>query len=359
MIRRPPRSTLFPYTTLFRSGRSGIRASAERSLAQRVRHRGQIRINGGPFRKLAGRAGFRAFTGEHQDRMGSDRGRRLEVAQAVAHAGRPIERNVEALGDGEEHPRPGLAAGRLRLGGVGAIEPRLDASARLVHGLVHPCVDRVERRHVEQAPADTGLIGRHDDTPAALRQASDGIEASRDRPPLVGMLDELVAVVVDHAVAVEDDEFHVTSLEISENRFIAFRISVSSASRFSRSFLSSAITMTVSKNESTGLFNDAKVFRYPAKSPESNNGFAERDAACKASKSEISAGSLSAAKSALANDSPLVSACRSMLAIRLFAAARLAASGSAENARTASSCLGMRAIATGFRLRTASTSVAE
>src|SRR3712207_7385464 len=28
MIRRPPRSTLFPYTTLFRSGRSGPPASA-------------------------------------------------------------------------------------------------------------------------------------------------------------------------------------------------------------------------------------------------------------------------------------------------------------------------------------------
>src|SRR2546422_8125124 len=26
MIRRPPRSTLFPYTTLFRSGRNGLRA---------------------------------------------------------------------------------------------------------------------------------------------------------------------------------------------------------------------------------------------------------------------------------------------------------------------------------------------
>src|SRR3712207_7353051 len=34
MIRRPPRSTLFPYTTLFRSGHDGRRA-AERSLGTR------------------------------------------------------------------------------------------------------------------------------------------------------------------------------------------------------------------------------------------------------------------------------------------------------------------------------------
>src|SRR5256885_7260991 len=116
------------------------------------------------------------------------------------------------------------------------------------------------------------------------------------------MLDELVAVVVDHGGAVEDDEFHADSLEISENRFIALRMSASSASRFSRSFLSSVMTMTASKNESTGLFRDAKAFRYPAKSPESNRGFAERDAVCKASKSEISAGPLEPQNSGPAKD---------------------------------------------------------
>src|SRR5256885_10841442 len=33
MIRRPPRSTLFPYTTLFRSAFSGINAAAEQTFA--------------------------------------------------------------------------------------------------------------------------------------------------------------------------------------------------------------------------------------------------------------------------------------------------------------------------------------
>src|SRR3989440_3611600 len=291
--------------------------------------------------------------------MGSNRGCSLEVAQAVAHAGCAVERELEALGDGEDPSRMGFAAGRLGLRGVGAIEHRFDAPARQIHRLVHLGVDGVQAHHVHEAAADPRLVRSDHDAPAILRQASDGIEASRDRPPLVGMLDECVAVVVDHAVAVEDDEFHAASFEISENRFIALRMSVSSASRFSRSFLSSVMTMTTSKNESTGLFKAAKAFRYPAKSPDSNRGFAERDAVCKASKSEISAGFLSAETSASPNASPLASACRSMLAIRLFAAARLAASGSAENARTASSCLGIRAIATGFRLRTASTSFAE
>src|SRR5688572_31852727 len=42
MIRRPPRSTLFPYTTLFRSGRAVRRREAGRTWARgiEVRHRG-------------------------------------------------------------------------------------------------------------------------------------------------------------------------------------------------------------------------------------------------------------------------------------------------------------------------------
>src|SRR3712207_8947451 len=50
MIRRPPRSTLFPYTTLFRSGRR-----ARRRGAMRLRRPGR----GGP-RRAAGGGGLRA-----------------------------------------------------------------------------------------------------------------------------------------------------------------------------------------------------------------------------------------------------------------------------------------------------------
>src|SRR4051794_41721781 len=34
MIRRPPRSTLFPYTTLFRSDRAGVRAQTRHPVGQ-------------------------------------------------------------------------------------------------------------------------------------------------------------------------------------------------------------------------------------------------------------------------------------------------------------------------------------
>src|SRR5690349_22202126 len=50
MIRRPPRSTLFPYTTLFRSERAGPRGAAARDpRGARVRPRrlGRGRLRGG------------------------------------------------------------------------------------------------------------------------------------------------------------------------------------------------------------------------------------------------------------------------------------------------------------------------
>src|SRR3712207_7988160 len=40
MIRRPPRSTLFPYTTLFRSGYGGVEPGAVRRMMGRIAHRG-------------------------------------------------------------------------------------------------------------------------------------------------------------------------------------------------------------------------------------------------------------------------------------------------------------------------------
>src|SRR5260370_4185359 len=74
MIRRPPRSTLFPYTTLFRSrlaDRHSPAAAADRhgdqprtgepqtpggDLDVAVRHRGAVRLRRGPGLSAAGRA---------------------------------------------------------------------------------------------------------------------------------------------------------------------------------------------------------------------------------------------------------------------------------------------------------------
>src|SRR5256885_10984119 len=57
MIRRPPRSTLFPYTTLFRSlvGRPHQRAHAEPGAVEAPRAAREQQLEGGGHRRLAGR----------------------------------------------------------------------------------------------------------------------------------------------------------------------------------------------------------------------------------------------------------------------------------------------------------------
>src|SRR2546427_7544013 len=42
MIRRPPRSTLFPYTTLFRSGVDGLVHVSDISWSRRIKHPGEV-----------------------------------------------------------------------------------------------------------------------------------------------------------------------------------------------------------------------------------------------------------------------------------------------------------------------------
>src|SRR5258706_3606081 len=63
MIRRPPRSTLFPYTTLFRSGTS--------TLALNVTDRTEITLNGQPARLSELRVGMRVGVGFCRETMSS------------------------------------------------------------------------------------------------------------------------------------------------------------------------------------------------------------------------------------------------------------------------------------------------
>src|SRR3712207_7004373 len=53
MIRRPPRSTLFPYTTLFRSTRADRRSYASYATSQRYREAEDIDVEFGPRRTAA------------------------------------------------------------------------------------------------------------------------------------------------------------------------------------------------------------------------------------------------------------------------------------------------------------------
>src|SRR3712207_6950228 len=63
MIRRPPRSTLFPYTTLFRSKQQACRPSPEA--------RGRASDHGRPGPPRRGAPGGRAFTDRKSTRLNS------------------------------------------------------------------------------------------------------------------------------------------------------------------------------------------------------------------------------------------------------------------------------------------------
>src|SRR3712207_8233828 len=49
MIRRPPRSTLFPYTTLFRSGAEGAPSDADRQRWAKANPQRYAELRGGPW----------------------------------------------------------------------------------------------------------------------------------------------------------------------------------------------------------------------------------------------------------------------------------------------------------------------
>src|SRR5256885_11304722 len=77
MIRRPPRSTLFPYTTLFRSG-----AAARRRRGQRRDQRAALPVPQGDHGCEEEAAG-RPLARRPRDRRG--RGRRIRLARSEEH----------------------------------------------------------------------------------------------------------------------------------------------------------------------------------------------------------------------------------------------------------------------------------
>src|SRR3712207_8558106 len=62
MIRRPPRSTLFPYTPLFRSGVLGVRGAIERAVVANARMSGPRRCVTRPFTQVIDGRGIRRIT---------------------------------------------------------------------------------------------------------------------------------------------------------------------------------------------------------------------------------------------------------------------------------------------------------
>ena len=132
----------------------------------------------------------------------------LQVAQAVADQPGFGGVGFEAFEDVVNHAGLGFAAVAVVGGGVRAEPDAVDFAACLTDEAVHFGVHFGQVLDGKIFASDAGLVGGNGDVVACLRQEGDGIHAAFDGYPFVYGFDEVVAVLVDDAVAVEDDEFH-------------------------------------------------------------------------------------------------------------------------------------------------------
>src|SRR3954471_13051076 len=224
---------------------------------------GEVRKNFRPRRQAAFIAGLFPLAREYQHRTRAGGSGGLCVLQRIAHHVHILQRYVEAPRGFEKHAGLGLAALAARVRRVRAKEEGIDAPAGLAGSALQRLVDLEERARREEAARDARLIGSDDDAVARLRKAGDGLHRALDRPPLFQRLDVMVAVVVDGAVAIQDDELHVASLDRSAMRFMVPCSRPRNPMRFARTFGSLSITITLSKNASTGAFSDASDLNAP------------------------------------------------------------------------------------------------
>jgi hypothetical protein len=196
-----------------------------RCLEEGIHHRGQVGEDLGAGRQAAGLVGLLALAGQDQVGHAAADEAGLQVAQRVADRRHALQAELEALADLLEHAGFRLAAVAVVDRRVRAEEDRVDVGADQLRLRVHLLVDRVQGRHVEQFARDARLVRRDHHAVAGLVQARDRFERAGDRNPLGRRLDEIRGVVVDDAVAVEDDQLHgalpyAASFEMSATRFI-------------------------------------------------------------------------------------------------------------------------------------------
>ncbi|ABA49719.1 200 kDa antigen p200, putative [Burkholderia pseudomallei 1710b] len=333
------------------------------------RERAQIVVHARAFRQPARGERLLALARQHEMRPKAERLARLQVAQRIADHRRIRRIDLEALRDQLHHPGLRLAAVAMVVGRVRAEEHRVDPPADGGRRAMHLQVHRVQRRHVEQAPADARLVRRDDDAVARVIEPRDRLEAAGQRDPFVGRLDERVRIDVDDAVPIEDDEFlaetgrhrvapglQAASFEMSATQFICWCSADRSASRFARSAGSSALTITPSKNASTGARSAASAVSAPVYARASSCDCTRGVTSASCSASAFSAASTKSA-GCTAPFAPLSDFFR-MFEIRLFAAASASASARRVNSRTALRRATMSSRRVGFRLSTASISPA-
>ena len=156
-----------------------------------------------------------AFASEHEIRLAAHRHPGLKIPQRIAHRGHAGQIGVVTRRDFAQQTGLGLAAFAGGIRRMRAEKNRIDSRAHIGASLDHFFVDGIERVHLEQPAAHTGLIGGHHHAVAPLIQSRDRFQAAGNGLPFLGGFDELRRVMIDHAIAVEDDEFHLGHFRLS------------------------------------------------------------------------------------------------------------------------------------------------
>src|SRR2546422_9153045 len=122
MIRRPPRSTLFPYTTLFRSAALAAACAARPDRDRALRRRPGRDAAGAAAPRAVPRAADRARGGEAPGAGRRDRGAAIAARRERVHRYAAVERSAtRARGGGggtRGAPAPGSAEDRAARGGA-------------------------------------------------------------------------------------------------------------------------------------------------------------------------------------------------------------------------------------------------
>ena len=111
---------------------------------------------------------------------------------------------MKPRGDIFEHTGIGFSTMTMLLGGARTKEDRVDTTALPKYQLHHFVIDRIERCHVKQSATDTGLVGCDHNSVPILVKARNRFHSAVDGPPFARRLDKLIAIVIDHAIAVEN-----------------------------------------------------------------------------------------------------------------------------------------------------------
>src|SRR5699024_11347217 len=234
---------------------------------QAVDHRCKVAADLRVGREIGVLAGTQAIARQDQPGLATGFGAGMEVAQRVSDRRNASKWLIVATGDVMEHAGAGLATGAGIVRMVRAGKDGINPASCSGNFLSHLAVNAIEFLRAEQPPCHTRLVGGHHHAPSGPCQAANGFRAPGNRVPFFGRLDVGIAVMVDDAIAIQNDQLHEASREMSATWFIMVCKRASKVSRFCFRDSSSDMIMTWSKNPSTASRRPASVVRLAAKFP--------------------------------------------------------------------------------------------